>query len=128
MSNPESTLPLAIELFNRQAFFECHEVLEDLWRPLPPGPEKTLLQGLLQVGVGYYHWQRNNRTGTKNKLEAGLEKLKTLSQTPDYVCPILLPPVIAIAQADLNRVFEQVDQTLPPYPATSLPQLERVLN
>ena len=41
----------AIDLFNHQQFFECHEVLEDLWRPLPEGSEKLFLQGLIQIAV-----------------------------------------------------------------------------
>lgn len=128
MSKLESTLALAIDLFNQQAFFECHEVLEDLWRPLPPSPEKTFLQGLLQVGVGYYHWQNGNYTGTKNKLEAGLDKLKATIQASNYPCPVPLALLIAAVQADLNRVLTQTDRMLPPYPANAIPQLERLSN
>lgn len=40
------------------------------------GPDKTFLQGLLQVGVGFYHLQNRNYTGAKNLLTAGLEKLR----------------------------------------------------
>lgn len=126
MSPSEPTLAVAINLFNRQDFFECHEVLEDLWHPLPPSPEKTFLQGLLQVGVGYYHWQKNNYTGTKNKLTSGLEKLTSVIQDSSYQCPIDLLRLISSAQGDLNRVVEQEDRILPPYPAATIPKLELI--
>ncbi|HXI43824.1 MAG TPA: DUF309 domain-containing protein [Bryobacteraceae bacterium] len=68
--------PLAegIELFNRQAFFECHEVLEDLWRPTH-GPRRLFLQGVIHLAVGFYHHQHRNRTGAERQLRKGLKKL-----------------------------------------------------
>lgn len=126
MNSSEPTLALAIDLFNRQAFFECHEVLEDLWRPLPPSPHKTFLQGLLQVGVGYHHWQKSNYTGAKNKLASGLEKLDSVIKAPNYQCPIDLLPLIASTEADLNRVVEQENRILPPYPADTISKLELI--
>ncbi len=64
--------------FNARQFFDCHETIEDdLWRPMAEGPDKTFLQGLLQVGVGFYHLQNGNYTGAKNLLAAGLGKLRT---------------------------------------------------
>lgn len=126
MRPSEPTLALAIDLFNRQAFFECHEVLEDLWRPLPPSPHKTFLQGLLQVGVGYHHWQKSNYTGAKNKLTSGLEKLSSVIKDSHYQCPTDLLPLIASAQADLNRIVEQEDRILPSYPASTISKLELI--
>jgi len=68
--------PLAqgIELFNRQAFFECHEVLEDLWRPTH-GPRRLFLQGVIHLAVGFYHHQQANPTGAERQLRKGLKKL-----------------------------------------------------
>jgi len=63
-----------IELFNRQAFFECHEVLEDLWRPTR-GPRRLFLQGVIHVAVGFYHHQQANPAGAERQLRKGLKKL-----------------------------------------------------
>ena len=63
-----------IELFNRQAFFECHEVLEDLWRPTR-GPRRLFLQGVIHVAVGFYHHQQANPDGAERQLRKGLKKL-----------------------------------------------------
>lgn len=68
----------AVELFNAGEYFECHEVIEDFWRPLPVGAEKDFYQGILQVGVGFYHCQKGNWRGAKNLLANGLERLSPL--------------------------------------------------
>ncbi len=77
----------AIQLFNEQKFFECHEVLEDLWQPLPAGAEKTFLQGLIQVAVGFHHLKNLNYVGAKNKCQSGLQKLESLQQS-NYLPPL----------------------------------------
>jgi uncharacterized protein len=63
-----------IELFNHQAFFECHEVLEDLWRPTR-GPRRLFLQGVIHLAVGFYHHQQANPAGAERQLRKGLKKL-----------------------------------------------------
>jgi hypothetical protein len=68
--------PLAhgIRLFNQQAFFECHEVLEDLWRPTR-GARRLFLQGVIHLAVGFYHHQKANPHGAERQLSKGLKKL-----------------------------------------------------
>lgn len=123
MTAPKPTLEAAIDLFNRQEFFECHEVLEDLWRPLPAGPEKMLLQGLLQVGVGYYHWQRGNAVGARNKLRSGLEKLEAVASQPVYSPPVRLEELLQPVQHHLNQLLEQKDESIPALNANRIPLL-----
>lgn len=43
-----------IELFDRGAFFDCHEAFEEVWRSTTPEP-RDLWQGLIQVAVGLHH-------------------------------------------------------------------------
>ena len=68
------TFARGIELFNRCEFFECHEVLEDLWRP-ERGPRRLFLQGVIHLAVGFYHHQQGNRMGAERQLRKGLKKL-----------------------------------------------------
>ena len=63
-----------IELFNAREFYECHEVLEDVWRPAR-GAERFFLQALIHFAVGFYHHQQGNRTGAELQLRKGLRKL-----------------------------------------------------
>lgn len=68
------TFEHGIELFNRCAFFECHEVLEELWRP-ERGARRLFLQGVIHLAVGFYHHQQGNRMGAERQLKKGLKKL-----------------------------------------------------
>ena len=63
-----------IELFNRGEYYECHEVLEDLWRA-EPRPIRALYQGILQIGVALHHLRRGNWRGAVKLLTAGTEKV-----------------------------------------------------
>lgn len=51
-----------IEEFNCGNYFSCHETLEELWMGLE-GEAKIFVQGLIQVSVGLYHYQRSNTAG-----------------------------------------------------------------
>ena len=64
-----------LDLFNRRDFFECHEVLEEIWTP-SRGPERLFLQALIHFAVGFYHHQRQNRPGAERQLRKGLRKLQ----------------------------------------------------
>jgi predicted metal-dependent hydrolase len=63
-----------IALFNSEHFFEAHEAWEEIWLHTLP-PDKTFLQGLIQVTAAFHHHSRNNLRGTKSLLRAGLDKL-----------------------------------------------------
>jgi hypothetical protein len=55
-----------------QDYFECHEVMEELWLDQGRDP---LLQGLLQAAVGLYHWRNDNRAGAVKLFTGALRKL-----------------------------------------------------
>ncbi len=53
-----------IKLFNEEEFFECHEVIEDLW--LATQDEyKDLYKGVIQAAVALYHLRRGNLSGAR---------------------------------------------------------------
>src|SRR5258707_15213698 len=60
-----------VALFNTRYFFEAHEAWEEIWLHTPP-PEKTFLQGLIQVTAAFHHQSRENLRGTASLLRAGL--------------------------------------------------------
>jgi hypothetical protein len=64
-----------VTLFNTRYFFEAHEAWEEIWLHTAP-PEKTFLQGLIQVTAAFHHHSRENLQGTKSLLRAGLLKLE----------------------------------------------------
>jgi uncharacterized protein len=76
LSKPLPNLALqGIEEFNRGEFFECHEYLEEAWRE-ESGRVRYLYQGILQVGVGFYHQQNGNWKGATSLLRSGIERLR----------------------------------------------------
>jgi hypothetical protein len=64
-----------VALFNSRHFFEAHEAWEEIWLHTER-PEKTFLQGLIQVTAAFHHNSRKNLAGTESLLRAGLEKLE----------------------------------------------------
>ena len=54
-------------------YFECHEVMEQLWLEMGRLP---LYQGLLQVAVGLYHHRNGNIDGGIKLLSAAVSKLE----------------------------------------------------
>jgi hypothetical protein len=69
-----------LRYFYAQAYYEAHEVWEDLWRTLPEQTDvereqKAALQGLIQIAVGLTHWQRGNLNGAHRLLRKGFDKL-----------------------------------------------------
>ena len=63
------------EQFNACEFFEAHETWEDIWLTAAE-PEKTFLQGIIQVSAAFHHFRRGNRAGAQSLLNAGLRKLE----------------------------------------------------
>jgi hypothetical protein len=63
-----------IDLFNREKFFDAHEVLEDVWRGAPE-PERKFLQGLIQIAVAFHHHSRGNVVGCQSLLARGARNL-----------------------------------------------------
>jgi predicted metal-dependent hydrolase len=53
-------------------YFECHEVMEELWMEEGRNP---YYQGLLQIAVGLYHHRNGNPNGSVKLFTQGLEKL-----------------------------------------------------
>lgn len=45
--------------FNRQNFYEAHDVLEDLWLPDRQGPNGDFYKGLIQLAGAFVHLQKN---------------------------------------------------------------------
>jgi hypothetical protein len=71
-------LPVALEeaaaLFDAGLYFEVHEVLEPFWMRAE-GAEREILQGLIQVAVGYQHLANGNLEGARALLREGAAKL-----------------------------------------------------
>lgn len=54
-------------------YFECHEVMEELWLEEGRNP---VFQGLLQIAVGLYHYRNGNVSGSIKLFNQGIDKLQ----------------------------------------------------
>jgi uncharacterized protein len=71
----EGALAEGLRLYDAGEFFAAHEAWESVWL-LAREPEKTFLQGLIQVTAAFHHLQRENRLGTARLLRAALGRLE----------------------------------------------------
>jgi predicted metal-dependent hydrolase len=71
---PPEGLLHGIAQFNAREYFDAHETLENLWNA-EPEIHRVVYKGILQVGVGCYHFLRGNYRGALLKLEAGANYL-----------------------------------------------------
>lgn len=65
---------LAVNKFNIQDFFECHEILEDIWFDTRD-ESRDFYQGLLHIAVGLHHLSKKNNKGTILQLDKAIAKL-----------------------------------------------------
>ena len=64
----------AVEQFNHGEWYACHDGFEALWHESLE-PERTELQGILQIAVAHLHRERNNLRGATVLLGEGLGRL-----------------------------------------------------
>jgi len=71
----EDALKNAKFYFNNERFWECHEVLESVWKKTYEG-EKDLVQGLILVAAALVHYQKNENDICLSIMSRAMEKLK----------------------------------------------------
>jgi predicted metal-dependent hydrolase len=64
------------DCFNRQLFYEAHEVLEDLWLKDKPGPNGAFYKGLIQLAGAFVHLQKNRLRPAAALFKLALAKLE----------------------------------------------------
>lgn len=77
-----------LRCYHAEEFFAAHEHWELVWLTLPE-PEKSFLQGLIQVAAAFHHFQRGNLEGTSSLLLAALRRLKPRS--PSFAGVSVMP-------------------------------------
>lgn len=107
---PPRLLRQGIDEFNRGAWFEQHETLEELWRA-ERREVRRLYQGILQIGVAMHHVRNRNHHGAVYMLRRGAMYLRPFApccQSVD-VADLLaqaaraLAAVEALGRAGLDR-------------------------
>jgi uncharacterized protein len=70
----EEKFQRGVSHFNAREFFEAHEVWEEIWL-VESEPERTFLQGIIQIAAAFHHYCRANPDGAESLLAAGIVKL-----------------------------------------------------
>lgn len=71
--------PTAVDLFNSQAWYEAHDAFEELWQELI-GPDRLLLQAIVQAAVAHVHLERDNKPGATILLGESIGRLARCEQ------------------------------------------------
>jgi len=74
----EDAIRDGISYFNDERFWECHEVLEGVWKECYEG-EKDLVQGIILVAAALVHFQKNENEICLSILNRALNKLANSS-------------------------------------------------
>ncbi|MBD7967083.1 DUF309 domain-containing protein [Paenibacillus gallinarum] len=95
--------------FNRDRdYFECHEVLEELWLAEDREP---VYKGLLQVAVGMYHYRNQNLRGAQLMLTSAVQILEPY---PEQLMGIELGLLLSSCRNALEKL-QHSGQTPVPY-------------
>ena len=75
----DEALREGIDLFNKERFWEAHEVLEEIWHPAT-GVDRDTIQGLILTAAALVHYQKDEKSVCVSVLGRAKEKLGTLDQ------------------------------------------------
>ena len=70
------------DLFNREKFFEAHDVLEDLWLSNRGSPNSDFYKGLIQLAGGFVHLQKERLRPAAAVLKLAISNLD--SYAPEH--------------------------------------------
>jgi uncharacterized protein len=73
----EGPLAEGLRCYQNEEFFLAHEHWESVWLAAEE-PEKTFLQGLIQITAAFHHLKRRNFVGAASLLRAALRRLDPL--------------------------------------------------
>ncbi len=68
-----------VDLFNRGEFYQAHEAWESLWMRLDKGAERSLAQGLIQLGGAHIHRLKNRPREARKLFNSARCHLETAS-------------------------------------------------
>jgi predicted metal-dependent hydrolase len=73
MPPDEDPFERGVELFNRRAYFECHQLWEEIWRSAADERERRFLEALIQVAAALHlRFERGAGRGARNLLYRAL--------------------------------------------------------
>ncbi len=107
------------ECFNRQWFYEAHEVLETLWLPNRQAPNHLFYKGLIQLAGAFVHVQKGRPGPATSLLKLSLANLR---QFPSVHERLNVAEVLQMAETWLQQLESGQLDAKPLTPVTA-PQI-----
>ena len=107
------------DCFNRQLFYEAHDVLEDLWLPDRHGANGNFYKGLIQLAGAFVHLQKSRLRPSAALFKLAQANLKKYPRVHEQLDLAAVQGLIA----DWLQKLEQSEFTVNPLTPANLPQL-----
>jgi hypothetical protein len=114
---PEQYLE-GLRLFNAEEFFECHDILEELWSETLGGSKK-FYQGLIQAAISLFHFGNENFGGARKLYASSRKYLEPYVPTHQGID-------VEKLLADLQFCFQELLDSTEAYPTEIELRDERV--
>mgnify|MGYP000521157930 CR=1 FL=1 len=101
MNREDELFKQGLDAFNNRRFYDAHELWEELWSDYKL-EEPNLIQGLIQVAVGYYHLSNLNQKGSIGLFTKSIKKLDP------YVDSKSLPVDIALIIQGTKKTLDWI--------------------
>lgn len=99
----------AVRLFNRRAYFDCHQLLEEVWQTAA-APDKPLYEALIRLSTGLHlRFQRGGGQGAINLLTQALMRLEDLRPAAHGI--------------DVARLYRELDRHIEDLKASPKPRV-----
>ena len=108
-------LARGLACYRNQEFFAAHEHWEDAWNQLAD-PEKSFVQGLIQVTVSMHHYHNANRAGALSLMQRALPRFE---RCPEWFSGVDVAGLAAQVRAWLDALESQA-HSMPPVPEIKL--------
>ena len=73
----DSRFTRGLELFRKHEYFECHEVIEDLWLETPESDtHRDLYKGVIQAAAAIYQFERGILSGARGLYKSAVAYLE----------------------------------------------------
>lgn len=100
--NLQQRLAEGVDFFNREYFFEAHDVIEELWMDAREQTQRDLFHGLVNIATGFYHYRMENRNGMQSQLQKGVNKL---SQVPPHCFGVGVEKLLQAVQPYIQKEY-----------------------
>ena len=84
VKNKKEAIKLVMDLLEQERYWECHEIVESIWRRENDSVEKSLQQGVILFVSALVHAQKNEKDVSLGMLRRSREKMQGWKQNEYY--------------------------------------------